>query len=115
MTRAEKGLCALLFALALCIAGWVLAGLFPPKPVSFTAHGGAEAPLPTAIHRGEKLNLNTCTLEELTAVPGLGKETAEMIIFARDKEPFHFIEDVRTVKGVGEKRLNTLKQYAYVE
>lgn len=114
MTRVEKGLCALCALIFLLIAGWVLAGALPPKPIPFSARGEGEA-LPAALEKEGRFNLNTCSVEDLAAVPGLGEETARLIVQARDREPFHFIEDVRTVRGVGEKRLNKLKNYAYVE
>lgn len=60
------------------------------------------------------LNLNTATLEELTALPGIGEHLAEQIIQKRSEQPFFFIEDLRAVKGIGEKRIEALKPLAYV-
>lgn len=56
------------------------------------------------------VNLNTATLEQLDALPGIGKKTAELIIEYRTKSGgFKRIEELMNVKGIGEKSFLKLK------
>ena len=54
------------------------------------------------------LDLNTATPEELMTIPQIGPATAEQIINSR---PFEKVEDLLTVYGIGEAKLNVLSQY----
>ncbi len=56
-----------------------------------------------------RLNLNTADKEQLMTLPGIGPHLAEAILQARAVSPFHFVEDLRAVPGIGEKRLAVLK------
>jgi competence protein ComEA len=56
------------------------------------------------------LNLNTATVAQLEALPGIGKSTAERIIEYRQKSGgFKKVEDLMNVKGIGEKSFLKLK------
>lgn len=63
----------------------------------------------------KKLDLNKATLEELEALPGIGKKTAQAIIEYREKfGPFRSVEELEKVKGIGPKKLQMLKAYVTV-
>ena len=56
------------------------------------------------------LNLNTATVAQLEALPGIGKSTAERIIEYRQKSGgFKKVEELMNVKGIGEKSFLKLK------
>ena len=56
------------------------------------------------------LNLNTATVAQLEALPGIGKSTAERILEYREKSGgFKKIEDLMNVRGIGEKNFLKLK------
>ena len=59
---------------------------------------------------GATLNLNSATLPQLEALPGVGRSTAERIIEYRQKNGgFKRIEDLMNVRGIGEKSFLKLK------
>lgn len=56
------------------------------------------------------VNINTATLEELDALPGVGPATAQAIIDDREANgPFASVEDIMRVSGIGEKKYEKLK------
>ncbi|HOL24139.1 MAG TPA: helix-hairpin-helix domain-containing protein [Candidatus Hydrothermia bacterium] len=62
-----------------------------------------------------KVDLNTATLEELIAIPGIGHKTAESIIERRNRSLFKDVDELLEIKGIGEKKLQVLKQYLEVK
>ncbi|NCP65670.1 MAG: helix-hairpin-helix domain-containing protein [Paraglaciecola sp.] len=57
----------------------------------------------------QKVNVNTATLEELTALPGVGDKKAAAIIEYRTKfGKFTSLEQLAEVKGIGKKMLEKL-------
>lgn len=72
--------------------------------------------VPVYIIAGEKINLNTATLEELTNLKGVGPAIAQRIIDYRDNYgPFENIEDLMKVKGIGQKIFDANKDIITVE
>ncbi len=68
------------------------------------------APKPTL--RRANISINNANKEELMAVSGIGEMLAGSIIKAREKRgKFRSWRDVSKVSGIGEKRLETLKEH----
>lgn len=67
-------------------------------------------------NRGDKINLNTATKEELMSLRGLGSSKAEQIIEYRNKNGgFKSIEDIMNIKGIKKAAFNKIKDSIYVE
>jgi competence ComEA-like helix-hairpin-helix protein len=55
------------------------------------------------------ININTATHQQLMKLPGIGTVTAARIISARSElGQFKTIEDLRTIKGISQKKLKKL-------
>jgi competence protein ComEA len=53
---------------------------------------------------GAKIDLNKATVEELTTLDRIGEVVAQRIVDYREQNgPFATIEDLKKVKGIGEK------------
>ncbi len=63
----------------------------------------------------QKLNLNTVTSEELQAISGIGKILAQRIIDYRQDVGFEKVDDLINVFGIGNKTLERIRDYFYVE
>ncbi len=56
------------------------------------------------------VNINKASADEMAALPGIGEKTAKLIIEYRNKNgSFKKPEDIRKVKGVGEKLFEKIK------
>ncbi len=59
---------------------------------------------------GKTVNINQASLEQLATIKGIGPVMAKRILEFREKNgPFKKAEDLLSVKGIGEKKLETLK------
>ena len=62
------------------------------------------------------ININTATKDELDTLPGIGPSKAEAIITYRETVgAFKTIEDIKNVKGIGDKTFENLKDYITVK
>ncbi len=62
------------------------------------------------------VNINTATSEQLQLLPGIGEKKAERIIkYRKKKGDFKAIEDIKNVKGIGDKLLEKIKDNIVVE
>ncbi|MEU6077742.1 helix-hairpin-helix domain-containing protein [Micromonospora sp. NPDC047074] len=93
----------------------ILVGVAAPPgaaPSPGTAAGGAPGTAPGA---GGRLNLNTATLAQLDALPGVGPVLAQRILAHRDQHGgFRSVGDLRQVDGIGDARYEQLKDLVTV-
>jgi competence protein ComEA len=81
-----------------------------------TAKESASKTAKGALAPEQKVNINTATAAELAKLPGIGKKIAEDIVAYREKTgPFNSTQELKNVKGVGEKKYQSLKDKITVE
>ncbi|UCD84707.1 MAG: helix-hairpin-helix domain-containing protein [Deltaproteobacteria bacterium] len=62
------------------------------------------------------VNINTATAKQLQILPGIGKKKAEEIIkYREEKGNFKAVEDIKNVKGIGDKLFDKIKDNIVVE
>ena len=62
------------------------------------------------------ININTAGIEELMALPGIGETIANRILAYREAcGVFTSIEQLSEVEGIGEKRLESISGFIYIE
>jgi competence protein ComEA len=87
----------------------IVVGVTPPPGL---AEGGLPAAGATA---AGKVNLNTATLAQLDALPGVGPVLAQRILDHRDRHGgFRSVGDLRQVDGIGDARYEQLKDLVTV-
>ena len=91
-------ICLSVLALAACLS------------VQAQAQAAAPGSKPQAAKPSTIVNLNTATVAELEALPGIGAKVATRIVEYRTKKgPFLKIEELMNVQGVGEKSFLKLR------
>ena len=62
------------------------------------------------------LDLNRATTQELTTLPGIGEVLAQRIVDYREAHgPFRSVEELIAVEGIGEGKLEKLRELVTVE
>jgi competence protein ComEA len=87
------------------------AGAAPPATATSTARpSAATTPAET------KININTADEASLEDLKGIGEAKAKAIIEYRQKNgPFKSVDDLKNVKGIGEKTLDDLREQVSVQ
>jgi len=62
----------------------------------------------------KKININTCSKEELMSLSGIGEVLATRIIEYRETNAFKSIDDIMNVSGIGNKKFESIKDYITV-
>jgi len=83
----------------------------PPPALDEGATGGPSGGAPAVGGAaGGPVNLNTATQQQLEGLPGVGPVLAQAILRERDRRGgFRRVEDLRGVRGIGEKRFADLR------
>jgi competence protein ComEA len=88
------------------VAAWLaIAG--PAAHAEPVVHASATA----ADARVGVVNLNLASSDELERLPGIGPAKARAIVEHRRAHPFHKVEDLTKVKGIGRKTFGKLRPY----
>ncbi len=78
-------------------------------PVTTPTHQDVPTVLPTA---PEKLDINTATVEQLSAVPCIGRALAERIVAYRERYgAFHSLAELCNVDGIDPDLLELIRSY----
>jgi competence protein ComEA len=56
-----------------------------------------------------RVDINSASVDELARLPGIGPAKAQAIVSHRSADPFRKPEDLRNVKGIGDKLYEQLK------
>ncbi|WP_089015972.1 ComEA family DNA-binding protein [Micromonospora inositola] len=87
----------------------------PPGPAGQPAAGGAAGPAAAGAAPGGPVNLNTATLAQLDALPGVGPVLAQRILDHREQHGgYRSVADLRQVEGIGDARYEQLKDLVTV-
>src|SRR5262245_51893354 len=57
----------------------------------------------------QRIDINTATAAELATLPGIGDSKAKAIVEYRAADPFQTVDDLKKVKGIGDKTLEQLR------
>ena len=77
---------------------------------SGTSTGGGSSGAGGAAGAGAKVNINTATLDQLVALPGIGPVLAQRIITYREQHgPFRSVRDLLNVPGIGDAHMTDLE------
>jgi competence protein ComEA len=66
----------------------------------------AASPAPEGV-----VNVASASADELERLPGIGPAKAKAIVEHRQAHPFHKVEEMTKVKGIGRKTLQRLRPY----
>lgn len=63
-----------------------------------------------------KVNINTATADQIAVLPGIGpKLAAEVVKYRVNNGNFKVIDDLKKVSGVGDKKLEKIKNFVVTE
>jgi competence protein ComEA len=71
--------------------------------------GAVGSVAPAAAEIDQKIDINTASATELATLPGIGDSKAKAIVEYRAADPFQTIEDLKKVKGIGDKTFESLR------
>ena len=81
------------------------------EPHAATAQAARPAPAPPATAARTPISLNSASLAELAALPGVGVPTAQRIVAYRREHPFRQVEELLLVRGITPAELDKLRPY----
>lgn len=61
-----------------------------------------------------QVNVNTASVAELTMLPGIGAKRAQAIQEYAAAHPFQTVEEIKNIKGIGDKSFEQLRPFVTV-
>ena len=113
MARADRWVLLSALAALLLLFGWTHRdALAPPQRLaSINTVPGASIE-----EGGYLLDINTAAVDELDTLPGIGEVLAQRIVDYREAHgPFRSVEELIAVEGIGEGKLEKLRELVTVE
>jgi len=107
------GTALMLLAVAVCL----LAVLSLPRESAQTYSAtGRELSQPMPESAGGSIRINSADAEELVQLPGIGETLAQAVLEERETHgPFHYPEDLLTVRGIGPAKLESILPWISLE
>jgi len=65
--------------------------------------------VPVEAEVDHRIDINTASAAELATLPGIGDSKAKAIVEYRAADPFRTVEDLKKVKGIGDKTFESLR------
>ena len=101
--------------LAMCASMWLSGKLARPESV-FADRRSAESDLWRVEDGALRVNLNAADEETLRLFPGIGETLSEAIVEYREENgDFDSIEDLTDIYGVGEGKLDAIRDLIYCD
>lgn len=92
--------------------GWFGYGTITPQDVAVTSYITS---VPSDVVFENKVNINTASAKQLEELPSIGETIAARIVAYREEQgAFATVDDLRSVKGIGEKTMEKLRPYVTV-
>jgi competence protein ComEA len=66
-------------------------------------------PAARAAEDSRRIDINSASVAELATLPGIGEAKAKAIVEYRAADPFKTVDDLKKVKGIGDKTLDALR------
>lgn len=102
----------LLFIGILILIGSLLRLFNSELPFSNSFTNSTEETVEIKNHSEVIVNINLASFDQLEKIPGIGSVIAQRIIAYRDQFGlFKSLEDLKKVKGIGDKKLKNIKKY----
>ena len=114
MTKPERGFLVLFSVLLLAGAVLLYIKQTRPRPDIIIVKGGVKEE--RSLKEARVVDINAATMEELQTIPGIGESYAARIIEYRNAHGgFEYESDLLNVEGIGEKKLEKIKEYIRIE
>lgn len=85
---------------------------YPEEPDSYQN----DETVPQEFMIGDKIDINHAPAEAFAVLPGIGDILAERIVTYREENgPFQSVDDLLKVEGIGDSKLNAIREYLTVE